>query len=322
MPATGLTDNTSLIRKASLSLQDLVNDGGYLVPEQAKRFIRVLIKKAVLLGLVKVEGMRSHTKKLSKVSFQGEVLKPGVSGQALASGDRSKPDLDEVELQAQLFKAEVRLNDEIIEDNIENGNFVNVVMQEMTKAVSRDMEKVVLNGDTTLTGLLGVLDGIRKQATSNVVAAGGVTLSKNVLRDMEKTLPTEFHEDPASMIYLTSTIAEIDYRDSVSVRETAGGDLALGATPANNMRDGRIAYNGIPVQRIPVMPENLGGGNDETEALFLNPENVNVGIWRQMKLETDKDITSGELIMVMTLRFDTKYEHEPAVVKATGIQVA
>lgn len=317
----GITPNRELVQKATLSLATLRSDGGYMPEDTAMKFIRVMIKKSQILKLIRVENMNSHTREISKISFQREVLKPGVSGQALAEGDRSEPNLGQVELKAELFRGEVRLPDETVEDNIESGNFVNVVMQELTKAVSRDAEKVVLNGDTALPGLLGVLDGIRKQASSNVLAAGGTALNRDVMRDMSKVMPSEFFEDPENMLYITSRLAEIDYRDSVATRETASGDRALGTTPANSFRDTRIAYNGIPVQRASLMPENLGAGLNETEALLLNPANVHMGWWRRIRIETDKDVSSGMVIIAITARFDVKYAHEPAVVKATGITV-
>ena len=56
--------------------------------------------------------------------------------------------------------------------------------------------------------------------------------------------------------------------------------------------------------------------------LLTDPKNINVGIWRQVRLETDKDISEGVVKIVATLRFDFKYVEETAVVKATHVKVA
>ena len=56
--------------------------------------------------------------------------------------------------------------------------------------------------------------------------------------------------------------------------------------------------------------------------LLTDPKNINVGIWRKVTMETDKDISAGVLVIVATLRFDTKYAEERAVVKSTGITVS
>jgi hypothetical protein len=45
---------------------------------------------------------------------------------ALSDADRAKPDVSFLELDAQLFKAEVHLSDEVLEDNIERGELVRI----------------------------------------------------------------------------------------------------------------------------------------------------------------------------------------------------
>ena len=70
-----------------------------------------------------------------------------------------------------------------------------------------------------------------------------------------------------------------------------------------------------------MMPENIGTGNHCTSLLFCDPKNINVGVWRQIRIETDKLIREGVLLIVATLRFDAKWAHEDATVKATNINV-
>jgi len=76
------------------------------------------------------------------------------------------------------------------------------------------------------------------------------------------------------------------------------------------------------VMEVPVFPEDLGVGNDETELLLLNPNNIMFGWWRRIRIRTDLLTRSGVYVIVASMRFDLKYEHEPAVVKADGIQIA
>lgn len=319
MPA-GLTENRTLLEKADLALSDLLTDGGLLNPEQAQKFIRILIKRAVVMPMATVEAMKSPKKQIDKIRFAGRVLRAGQPGVALGVGDRAKPDLGpQVELDAKLFKAEVRLNNEVLEDSIEQGNLKNTVMQELAKAVSRDLEDVSLNGDVASADpFLAQLDGIIKQSTSNLVNGGTTSLNKGTLRDMLKAMPSEFLVNKADMVYFTSVDAEIDYRDSIANRATASGDAALGAMATGQ---DMVRYTGIPVVPVPLMPENLGAGTNETVSIFTDPKNINYGFHRQIRMETDKDISSGEIIMVVSLRFDVKFAHEPAVVKATDITV-
>lgn len=319
----GLTDNRSILQKADLALADLLTDGGLLVPEQAQKFLRILIKKSVIMGMATVEPMRSPKKEINKIRFASRILRAGQSGVALSESERSKPDTTKVELDAKLFKAEVRLNNEVLEDSIERGNLRNTVMQLMTQAVSRDMEDQMINGDTAdADPFFSQFDGILKQATSNIVAAGGVKLHKGILRDLQKVLPTEFLVNKLDMRYMTSVDADIDYRDTLADRATPGGDRALGAM-ANS--EAVVGYTGVPVVPVPLFPgdrTDIPQAPGTTDVVFCDPKNIHVGVHREIRLETDKDISAGEVLLVITLRYDVKYAEELAVTKATNVLVS
>ncbi|MCA9560852.1 MAG: phage major capsid protein, partial [Myxococcales bacterium] len=259
--------------------------------------------------------MASPKQQISKIKFGSRILRPGAEATALAAGDRVKPDLSQVELDAKLFKAEVRLSDETLEDSIERGQLRQTIMEMMAEAISRDMEEVVVNGDTaSADAFLAVMDGVLKQATSNVADAGGAAISKDLLRDMLKTLPSEHLRDKKAMRFLTSVDADLDYRNTLAERATAVGDKFLeGDTP--------VLYSGVPVQPVPLFPENLGVGADQTAVLLCNPKNIHVGIWRQIRIESAREISEGTLKIVATLRFDVKYAEEPGVAKAINVQL-
>jgi aconitate hydratase len=97
-------------------------------------------------------------------------------------------------------------------------------------------------------------------------------------------------------------------------RATVAGDRLL-------EDDTPVLYSGVPVQPIPLFPENLGVGGDQTAILLCNPKNINVGIWRQIRFESDRDISEGTLKIVATLRFDVKFAEEPGVAKAINVQL-
>jgi hypothetical protein len=44
-------------------------------------------------------------------------------------------------------------------------------------------------------------------------------------------------------------------------------------------------------------------------------------MWRRIKIETDKLVREGVLLIVAAMRFDMKYQEETAVVKVTGVEV-
>ncbi|MCG8419636.1 MAG: phage major capsid protein [Proteobacteria bacterium] len=308
-------DNRSILEKAALALADLTAGGGVLKPAQAKKFMRLLIKQSVLMKIATVVPMGSPKQQVSQIKFGSRILHPGTEGEALAAAQRSKPDLSAVELDAQLFKAHVPLSDEVLEDNIERGELRQTIMELMAEAIARDMEEIAIHGDTASSDpFLAVLDGLLKQATSHIVDAAGTPITKTLLRDLLKTLPSEYLRDKKAMRFLTSVDADLDYRNTLAERATAVGDKFLeGDTP--------VLYSGVPVQPIPLFPENQGASNDQTSSLLCNPKNIHVGIWRKIKIEYARDITRGVLDIVATLRFDVKYAEESGVAKAIQIQL-
>ena len=314
--AAGISDNRSILAKADLALSDLTTSGGLLQPAQAAKFMRIMIKQSKVLGMSTVVPMRSPKQLVEKIRFGGRVLHAGSEATAIPAGQRAKPDLSKVELNAQLFKGEVRLDNEVLEDSIERAELRQTIMQLMAEAIARDPEEVVIKGDTASADeLLAQLDGILKQASSHVVDAGDTTTNKTIFRDMLKTMPNEYLRDKKALRFLTSVNSELNYRDSLSDRIGALSDKLL-------EEDVSTAYGGVPVADVPMFPENIGTGTHCTDIVLTDPKNVNVGIWRNIRVETDKLVSEGVLIIVATLRFDVKFAHEDAVVKAINVKVS
>lgn len=278
--------------------------------------MQIMIKNAKLLPLVNASTMAAPTKVIPKIKFGGRVLRPGQEATALTLADRSKPDYSKVELNAKLFKGEVRLNNETLEDSVEGGNLKNTIMQLMSEAVSRDVEDLIVNGDTASADtFLASLDGVLKQATSHVVDVAGGTTTKEVFTDLFKALPQEFRRDKNALRYFTSGNSEVDYRNYLAGRATNLGDANL-ATAAD------ISFMGMKILDIPMFPENLGVGNNATNILLCDPKNIHAGFWRQITVETDKNISDGVVVIVVSLRMDVRFEHEPAVAKAINVVVS
>ncbi len=61
--------------------------------------------------------------------------------------------------------------------------------------------------------------------------------------------------------------------------------------------------------------------SDQTVILLCNPKNIHVGIWRQIRIESARDISEGTLKIVATLRFDVKFAEETGVAKAINVQL-
>lgn len=307
--------NMSLLQKADLALADL-SSGGKLQPETAQQFMRILIDESKLLKMAYFHAMKSDKTEIPKIRMANRILRAGQEATALSVADRSKPSLSNVELDAKLFKAEVRIPDEVLEDNIEKDQLKGTIMQLMGEAISRDMDEIAVQGDTTSADVfLAQFNGILKAATSNVVDAATVSLNKSILRDLLKTMPKPFIRNKDLLRFLTSIDAKIDLTDNLGNRQTAAGDSLT-------FDGGQCKYQGVPVEDVPLFPENLGVGTNCTNVILTDPKNVVVGMRRDIKMATDMDISAGVVVIVATLRFDVKYAEETAVVKGINVKVA
>lgn len=303
--------NQEYIEKADMVIADLTT-GGLLRPEQTKTFMSIAIEESVLLGLVTVKPMVSPTFEISKLGFTSRVLRKASADSALPVADRSKPEFGKSTLSSYELIGEVRIPYAVVEDNIQNGSFNDYIISELGKAVARDLEELIIEGDTASgDSYLSTFDGILKQATTRVYDATGSRLNKNVLKIAMQTMPSQFMKNTRGMAFITSKNAALDYEDSLASRATPLGDKAL-------VDQAIASYAGVPVIPIPKFPEDLGIGT-MTNLLFLDPKNIYVGMHRDVKIETDKDIGARQYRVVVTLRVDTKYAHEPAVVKVTNI---
>jgi hypothetical protein len=199
---------------------------------------------------------------------------------------------------------------DVLEDNIERGSLESTIMSMISERASLDLEELIILGDSgSADAYLALADGCLEQATSHVVdySASPVAPTKAVFKEALKAMPNPYLRLKSAMRHYVSPHCEIEYADSLANRETPFGDAKItGWTP-------NYAY-GVPVKSAALMP------NDK--ALFTFPKNFILGIQRQIMIETDRDIRTRVLIVVLTMRIDIKFEEEDAVVKTLGINTS
>jgi len=298
----------SFLRKEDITVNDLVTSGGYLPASTAKKFIKRLIRKSKLTKMMYVEMLSSHTQSLPNIAFDDDILQVGVSGQALSENERSKPSIGNETWTTQLWKGEVRIPYEVLEDNVEGQKFKNTILNEAIKRIGPNIEKIVIRSDTTsgATPALQLIDGIVSQATSNVVNASQSRLTPDVLRNLIRALPKQYLDDKANLKLLTSINAEDDFRDIAAARVGTEGDKQF-------KNADRVFFKGIEIVPIPLFPEDLGAGTNETVCILTNPKNIGMGWWRKLKVRQYTDESADSLVTVFSLRFDARYLVEDAV---------
>ena len=63
------TSNRTLLEKADLAIADLTAGGGILLPAQAQKFMRLLIKQSVVMQMATVVPMPAPKYQVSKIKF-------------------------------------------------------------------------------------------------------------------------------------------------------------------------------------------------------------------------------------------------------------
>lgn len=319
--------SNELLLKADLAVADLQTNGGYLVDEQANRFVRKLIKEPTLLREVRTVEMRSPTRQINKIQFGSRIMRaaPAV-GSALSAGDRAAPVTEQVLLTTFEVMAEVRLTYDVLEDNIERigslgqhmdaggtalaGGLRDTVVDLMAERAALDLEELALNGDTSSADTyLALNDGylVEIETNGNIADIGGAKISKETFKVGMQVLPDQYHRNVANMRHYVSVDQDVEYRDSLASRATGVGDSFVqgqqNPTPF-----------GVPVSRVQTIPEDKG--------LFTNPRNLLMGVQRQVLMEFDKDIRTREYIVVLTARLDFQVEEAEAAVVYNDIGLA
>jgi len=316
-----MTSNAELIRKADVIISDLTGNGGYLNPEQSNAFIRKLLVAPTLLAQVRRVTMSAPIRKINKISFASRILNAGNGGSGpyptvLPSGSRAKPTTEQISLQTHEVVAEIHLPYDVIEDNIEGGNvgtfneggnppmaggFRDTIVSLIAERVAIDLEEQAINGDTSSNDTyLAQTNGYLKLISTNVVDAGGAAVSRTLLKNGMKTLPSQYRRNRAALGHMLSTEQEIEYRDTLAARETVGGDSQFQSTAP-------VYGSGSPVVGVPLMPGSQG--------ILTNPLNLIFGVQRDIMMETDKIITQRVYVIVVTARVAIQIEEELAAVK-------
>lgn len=325
----------TLLRKADLAVQDLIDNGGELSPEQGAAFIRKLIKQPTLIRVCRVVEMMSPQRKINKIGFGQRILRKATSGTALPAnaqvngglGGRAKPTTSQITLTSKEQIAEVRLPYDVLEDNIERASSANnepsnsgpaglrqTLIDLIAERAALDMEELGILGDPTYTNgsdpddeaYLSQLSGWIYTAgnSGHVSDTEGVTISKTVFKKGAKTMPSQYLRNKAALNHFISVNQETEYRDTLADRGTALGDqMVQGNSPT-------YAF-GSAVIPVALMPEDKGA--------YTDPLNLIFGIQRQVSMEFDKSITERVYIIVLTVRLDFQIEEPDAIVQYENI---
>jgi len=298
--------NRDIVAKADIAVSDLVADGGYLNPEQSSKFLEMVYDEPTLLRDVRRVSMAGPIKNIDKIGFASRIMRAAPrSGIPLDAADRAKATTDQVVLTTKEAICEVNIPYDVLEDNIEKGGLEGTIMRMMAARAAVDLEELLVKGDTaSADAYLALQDGALKLAATHALDAQGGAIGKAVFKAAMKEMPSKYRNNPSTLRFYISPNAEVDYRDTLADRQTATGDaLVEGVRPV-------FAF-GSPVRACAALANS--------QLLYTNPQNLIMGVQRQIMVETDKDIRARVLIIVMTMRLAIAVEEVDAIVKTTNI---
>lgn len=309
-------NNQQIIEKAAQTLASL-STGGLMSPTQFNTFYRKIIDAPTILNAARTVQMPIDSMKVEKIGFGQRVLRAGQEGVALTDSQRSTATTSTIQLNAKEVIAEVNITYDTLENNIEKDRMYDTIMALLADRVALDMEELIINGDTAKAGtdaFLGLIDGMRKKATSHVVDFAKATADKSLYKKLYNAVPTKYLRNPQEWRYFTSYQNELEWKDQVVSRQTALGD--------NTLQGGMPNAYGIPVKGIAMLQPYDNAGTMVNDAFLLNPKNILVGLSRNVRIEFDKDIRERKFIIVLTAKLDAQFEEEDAVAKAINVKNA
>ena len=303
----------TIVEKADLAVQDLIDDGGYLNPMQANTFIRMLVDQPTILNEMRVVPMNAPTMEINKIGFSSRILRAAPSSGTALSGTgyetRASATTDKVELLTKEIIAEVWLPYDVLEDNIERGTLESTIMSMITERASIDLEELILLGFTAATDpYLGLMNGLLVSATDHLVnyTSPPSDIDVDIFKRGLQAMPTKYLRNRSQMKFYTSHYLESEFAAQMSFRETALGDVRITNDYASMLK----AF-GVPVTPCAMMPD--------ANYIFTLPQNLILGIQRKIQIETDRFIRERAHIIVLTMRLAFAIEETDAVVKATGL---
>jgi HK97 family phage major capsid protein len=307
-----MTLSMQWLEKATWTTSNIASTGGYLNPAQTTAFLRIVIDQSVLMQEIRNEFSPNPKFEVPRIMMANRVLRAGVEGQRLADVDRVVPTTGLVTLSTALFRGEVPISDEILEDNIERDRLADTVMQMLAEAVGRDIEEIAIKSDTARLVSEAVvfdqIDGFVKKLQTNLPAANkidatGITSYETLLGNMIASLPARYRRNYNELRFYTTTKVKDGYQRYLASRVGGLGDTAVVQNLATS-----LAFRGIPMIDIPMLSGTdtiNGGAIDYGTFIFLvHPQNLIAGWHRRVRVEQFRDPREGVTSFIPSLRFD------------------
>ena len=313
--------------------------GGLLNPEQSARFLDYMFDATVIGKVARTVRMRADTTEIDRIGVGEKLMK--LAAEAENTGTNAAVQFSKISLTTKKLRLDWELSTESLEDNIEGADLEDHIARLMATQAGNDLEDVVLNGNTALTGdnLYKAFDGVVKIAKANghVVAGAGANVSREIFNKALKAMPRKYKQRRPDLRFLAGSNLIQDYLYSTSQLGNYGSanpqDIASsiirGNEPGLGGPAGFVApfAFGIPIVEVPLLKETQTGSyatptGDHGDVHLTFPNNVVIGIKRDVTVYRFFWPKKDSIEYTMYTRVGTQIEQADAWVVVKDVKVA
>jgi hypothetical protein len=314
-----------------------LGNGGLLNPEQSARFLDYMFDATVIGKVARTVRMKSDTAEIDRMSVGEKLMK--LASEADNTAINSGVTFSKISLTTKKLRMDWELSTESLEDNIEGADLEDHIARLMATQAGNDIEDVLLNGDTSLTGdaLYKSFDGVVKKAKANgrVVDAAGAAVSREVFNKALKAMPRKYKQRRGDLRFLAGSnlIQDFLYANSIGTNQTIPQDIASsvirgGVAPLGGPA-GYVApfAFGIPIVEVPLLNETQTGTyatptGSHGDIHLTFPNNVVIGIKRDVTVYRFFQPRKDTIEYTMYTRVGVQIEQADAWVVVKNVKVA
>jgi len=313
-------------------------NGGLLNPEQSARFLDYMFDATVIGKVARTVRMKSDTTEIDRMGVGEKLMKLATEGDSANSGNAAVT-FSKISLTTKKLRLDWELSTESLEDNIEGADLEDHIARLMATQAGNDIEDLVLNGNTSLTGdqLYKAFDGTVKiaKADGHVVDAGGAAITRAVFNSALKALPRKYKQRRTDLRFLSGSnlIQDYLYATSQNIQNVNPQDIASGiirgeVAPVSGPAGYVAPYAfGIPIVEVPLLSETQTGSysgatGSHGDVHLTFPNNVVIGIKRDVTVYRFFWPKKDSIEYTMYTRVGVAIEQADAWVVVKNIKIA
>jgi len=312
--------------------------GGLLNPEQSARFLDYMFDATVIGKVARTVRMRADTTEIDRIGVGEKLMKLATEADDTAAN--SAVTFSKISLTTKKLRLDWELSTESLEDNIEGADLEDHIARLMATQAGNDIEDVVLNGNTALTGdaLYKSFDGIVKlaKASGRVVDNGAATgISRETFNKALKAMPRKYKQRRTDLRFLAGSNLIQDYLfnasnniQNVNPQDIASSIIRGDVAPLGGAAGYVAPYAfGIPLVEVPLLPETQAGDysgqtGSHGDVHLTFPNNVVIGVKRDVTVYRFFWPRKDSIEYTMYTRVGCQIEQADAWVVVKNVKVA